>query len=172
MMKNEEKSSKKSVKIILLLLGAAVGLFLLFYGSYADREGDSGDTESEKKISEVDMDADEYARDAERRIAELCGRVRGAGEVQVSVTLSCGYTAVYAQNSQSSASGYKNEFVLTGSGSSEKPLLVGYSVPQISGIGIVCSGGGDASVRQEIISLVSAAYGVSSNKIYVAEAQN
>lgn len=171
MMKNEEKNSKKSVKIILLLLGAALGLFLLLYGGYAEKAGTS-DTKETELLAEQSMDADKYAEDAERRIAELCQRVRGAGEVHVSVTLGCGYTAVYAQNSQSSASGYKNEFVLTGSGSSEKPLLVGYSVPQISGIGIVCTGGGNSSVRQEIISLVSAAYGVSSNKIYVTESQN
>ncbi len=171
-MKSEEKNSKKSVKIILLFAGAAVGIFLLLYGSYAEKTDTPNEGENTESLSEPSMDADEYAREAERRIAELCGRVRGVGTVHVSVNLSCGYSAVYAQNSQSSSSGYRNEFVLTGSGSSEKPLLVGYSVPQISGIGIVCSGGGDSSVRQEIISLVSAAYGVSSNKIYVTEAQN
>ena len=170
MMKNEEKGSGRIVKIVLLLLGAALGLFLLLYGGYADKE--KGTQTKETEVIEQSMDADKYAEDTERRIAELCSRVRGAGSVHVSVTLSCGYTAVYAQNSQSSASGYKNEFVLTGSGSSEKPLLVGYSVPQISGIGIVCTGGGNSAVRQEIISLVSAAYGLSSNKIYVTEAQN
>ncbi|MBO5845830.1 MAG: hypothetical protein J6Q77_04210 [Clostridia bacterium] len=171
MMKNEEKGRGKSLKIILLFLGAALGLFLIIYGGNADGSGGSEVKESED-LSIDEMDAERYARESEERIAELCRRVRGAGEVKVFVTLSCGYTAVYAQNSQSSASGYKNEFVITGSGSSERPLLVGYSVPQISGIGIVCTGGGNASVRQEMISLVSAAYGVSSNKIYVAEAQS
>ena len=118
------------------------------------------------------MDAGAYAREVEERIAALCSNIKGVENAKVVVTLSGGYNAVYAQNSQSSASGYRNEFVLTGSGSSEAPLLVGYSVPQISGVGVVCKGGGDPSVRQELISLISATLGVSSNKIYVTESQN
>lgn len=171
-MKSENNNSKKNVKIILILFGAAFGIFLLLFGSYMDR--DEKNSDDEKKITSIEtgMNAEKYAADAERRIAELCSGVRGVADVRVVVTLAGGYNAVYAQNSQSSSSGYRNEFVLTGSGSSETPLLVGYSVPEISGVGIVCSGGGEASVRREIISLVSATFGVSSNKIYVTEGQN
>ncbi|MBQ8140462.1 MAG: hypothetical protein IJ038_02060 [Clostridia bacterium] len=171
-MKNENNKSKINGKIILLILGAAVGVLLLVYGSYAELAGDSGENEAEGTSAELSMDPDEYARETEERIAQICSGVRGVKNVKVVVTLSGGYNAVYAQNSQSGSSGYKNEFVLTGNGSSEKPLLIGYSAPQISGVGIVCVGGGDSSIRQEIISLVGAAFGVSTNKIYVAEAQN
>lgn len=171
-MKKENNNSKKSVKIILLILGAALGVFLLLLGSYMDKEKKSTDGRETTDTLETSMNAEEYAAAAEHRIAELCSGVRGVSDVRVMVTLAGGYNAVYAQNSQSSSSGYRNEFVLTGSGSSEAPLLVGYSVPEISGVGIVCSGGGDANVRREIISLVSATFGVSSNKIYVTEGQN
>ena len=171
-MKNENKNLKKSLKIILLLLGAAFGIVLLLVGAYMDgNKKISDDTGAEDRLEET-MNAEEYAAYAERKISELCSGVRGVSEVRVVVTLAGGYNAVYAQNSQSGSSGYRNEFVLTGSGSSEAPLLVGYSVPEISGVGIVCSGGGDARVRREIISLVSATFGVSSNKIYVTEGQN
>lgn len=170
-MKNENNNSKKSGKIILLILGAAVGIFLLVLGAYTGNDNKSADAKVKAETLTATMDAEKYAVEAERKIAELCSGVRGASDVRVVVTLSGGYSAVYAQNSQSGASGYRNEFVLTGSGSSEAPLLVGYSVPEISGVGIVCSGGGDASVRREIISLVSATLGVSSNKIYVTEGQ-
>lgn len=171
-MKNENNNSKKSGKVILLVLGAALGIFLLLFGSYMDKEQKKADVKAEAESLELNMNAEEYAAEAEKKIAELCSGVRGVSDVRVMVTLAGGYNAVYAQNSQSGASGYRNEFVLTGSGSSEAPLLVGYSVPEISGVGIVCSGGGDASVRREIISLVSATFGVSSNKIYVTEGQN
>ena len=169
-MKNENNNKKSSGKIILLIFGIALGVFLLIYGSYAEKKNDRVQTGASENSSE--MDADAYAREAEERIAELCGSVRGVSNVHVSVTLSGGYNAVYAQNSQSGSSGYKNEFVLTGNGSSEKALLIGYSVPQISGVGIVCTGGGEAEIRREIIALVGAAFGVSTNKIYVTEAQN
>ena len=116
------------------------------------------------------MNAEEYAHSVEKNISELCEKINGVSDVHAVVTLEGGYNTVYAQNSQSNSSGYKNEFVLTGSGSSERAILVGYSTPQVSGVGIVCRGGGDAHIRSEIISLISATFGVSSNKIYVTEA--
>ena len=170
-MKNENKSSKKNVKIILLILSAVVGVILLVIGSVGEFSVDA-DKEKEQRTEEISLNADEYAKQTEERISAICESVRGVSGVRVVVTLSGGYNSVYAQNSQSSTSGYRNEFVLTGNGSAEKPLLIGYSVPQISGVGIVCVGGGNSDIRQEIISLVGAAFNVSANKIYVTEAQN
>ena len=171
-MNSENQKTKNRGKIILIVLGAALGLFLLLFGGYAEKKG-NGEGE-DQTVSEAysAFDAEEYAKAAEERIVALCERVNGVSKVSVTVTLSGGYSTVYAQNSQSGTSGYKNEFVLTGNGSSEKALLIGYSVPQISGVGIVCVGGGRADTRREIIALVSAAFGVSSNKIYVTEGKN
>lgn len=172
-MKNENKNENKSLKIILIFLGAVLGIGLLIYSGCAEKSKEKAAvSQNTGAFDGGDMDAEAYAREVEERIAVLCSNIKGVGDVRVAVTLSGGYNAVYAQNSQSSASGHKNEFVLTGSGSSEAPLLVGYSVPQISGVGVVCKGGGDPSVRQELISLISATLGVSSNKIYVTESQN
>ena len=42
---------------------------------------------------------------------------------------------------------------------------------EIIGIGIVCRGGGEPKIQRELLSLVSAACGVGSNKIFITEAQ-
>ena len=163
MLKNENQKSKSNQKIIFIILLAAIGIFLLLLGAYGKG--------NEKEVSAEDsMNAEEYAHSVEKNISELCEKINGVSDVHAVVTLEGGYNTVYAQNSQSNSSGYKNEFVLTGSGSSERAILVGYSTPQVSGVGIVCRGGGDAHIRSEIISLISATFGVSSNKIYVTEA--
>ena len=112
-MNNENKKSKNSGKIILIILGAALGLFLLVFGSYAEKSDSDAESEKAQSIEYSSLDADEYARETEGRIARLCEKVSGVGSVNVSVTLDGGYNAVYAQNSQSGSSGYKNEFVLT-----------------------------------------------------------
>ena len=44
-------------------------------------------------------------------------------------------------------------------------------MPVIGGIGIVCKGGGDPTVQKKLLDLISAAFGISSNKIYIAEAK-
>lgn len=168
MSKNINKNDKNNLKFIYIFIAALIALILLIIGGISEY-GAEKEVSGEDAISTEALDAEAYARHMEAGIAELCENVKGVNDVKVFVTLSGGYTAVYAQNSQSSSSGYKNEFVLSGSGSSEKPLLVGYSVPEIKGVGIVCGGGGDSNKQQEIISLVSAAIGISSNKIYVSE---
>ena len=141
-----------------------VGILLLILGSMGFGGGE-GNGESEEPLA---PDASAYARQVEEEIVRICSCVRGAGTVRVAVTLKGGYRAVYATDSQNSGGGYKNSTVLVGSGSSEGAVLICYENPEIGGIGIVCRGASDPSVRDAIISLVSAAFDVKSNKIFVA----
>ena len=112
-------------------------------------------------------DPREYEAFVEAKVREICSSINGVENISVAVTLSGGYRAVYAVNSQSTSSGYKSEIVTTGSGSAEKPLIVGYDYPEISGIGIVCEGGERADIKKRIISLISSAFNISTNKIEV-----
>ena len=154
---------KKDGKILLLVLIGAVGLFLLIFGSLYS----SGKVESNGEET-ASPDPEEYAQRVEDEVERICRGVVGDCSVDAVVSLSGGYRAVYATDSQSSASGYKNSMVLVGSGSSEGAVLVCYENPQISGIGIVISCRESERVRNDIISLVSAAFSVGTNKIYVA----
>ncbi len=158
-----ENAIIKSKKPWLLILGGILGILLLVYGSL----GVGGKREKEE-TSAAAPDAEEYARRVEEQIREICSQVRGAGEVQVAVTLKGGYRAVYATDLQSAGGSYKNNTVLIGSGSSEGAVLVCYDNPEISGVGIVCEGASDAAVRERMISLVSAAFDIRTNKIYIA----
>ena len=154
---------------VAILLGVALlGLLLIFIGNNGATDVKSDDGSAARE--EIPC-AQEYARSVEEKIIKLCSGVYGVKNISVVVSISGGYDAVYAQNSQSNSAGYKNEFVLVGNGSSEKALLVGYSAPKITGIGIVCTGGGTSYVKNEIISLVSATFDVSKSKIYVVEGQ-
>ena len=42
---------------------------------------------------------------------------------------------------------------------------------EVIGIGVVCRGGSDPKIQRELISLISAACGVGSNRIFITEAQ-
>lgn len=160
--------NKKYLKIILILLCGILGIFLLI-------GGDGALVGNDKSVDEsvcVMPSAEDYEKLIEEKVIRLCSSVKGVGSVSAVVSLDGEYTAVYAQDSQSSGGGYRNEFVLVGGGSNESPLLIGYKPPDITGIGIICAGGGDEHVRFEIISLVSATFGISPSKIYVAAAKN
>lgn len=167
MSENIIKALKKEKYLLLVLVCAAVGIFLLIQGGVANTE-DSKETDS---AAETTQDPSLYAAQIEEQVVAICSRVEGVGNVSAVVTLRGGYQTIYASDLQSSSSGYKNSMVLIGSGSSEQAVPVGYENPEIAGIGIVCSGGDRSDVRKEILALVSAAFNIGTNKIYIAAGQ-
>lgn len=168
-LENTKENKIKWQKFILLFIGGGIGILLLIFGGGFGREAAADEAAQTDLISDVSADA--YARSLEQRISDICGSVRGAGEVRVFVSLKGGYRTVYAYDSQSSSSGYKSQLVLSGSGSGRSAVVTAYENPEIAGVGIVCDGADSADVRQQLISLVSSALGISTNKIFVAEAK-
>ncbi len=159
-----KKSNKKWYKFIIIAIGGGLGIMLLVIG------GGFGKSENaDLSATYLPTDgADEYAEMLEERVAEICSGVSGAGNVSVFVSLKGGYRTVYAIDSQANSSGYKNEIVMSGSGSGKQAVVTAYENPEIAGVGIVCSGGDNPHVQNQIISLVSASLGISTNKIFVA----
>ncbi len=145
-----------SAKLLMLAAAVAIGIGFLLLGG-------GGEEEQGKKDFD-DASIEEYASELEKKIAELCMQVEGVSNVTVAVSLQGGFEYVYATD----ASG---KIVTVGSGSSASGVILKRKVPQIAGVGIVCAGGGDANVKNRLISLVSAAYGIGSNRIFVTEAK-
>ncbi len=161
MLKNTILQLKDKKVLIALAALALVGVLLLAWSG-------KNQEKSEQAAGYQSLDPAEYAREVEERVEELCNRVDGASSAYAVVTLKGGYRAIYASDTQSGSNSSKYSTVIIGSGSDEGGLLVGYENPEISGIGIVCSGGDDYNVRKNIISVVSSAFNVSSNKIFVS----
>ena len=154
---------KKSGKILVFVFIGLLGLGLLIYGSLSNSK-----KKQEAPSSDLTLDPDAYSEKIEDEVERICKGVAGDCAVDAVVSLRGGYRSVYATDSQSTSSGYKNSMVLVGSGSSEGAVLVCYENPEISGIGIVLSCRADDRVKNDRISLVSAAFSVGTNKIYVA----
>ena len=162
------KKEPKSIRRLLLPIAAAVlGILLIVFGSRGENTKAEG-LSDDRLWADGGMSASAFAAESEKKVVEICSGVGGVRDVRAVVTLSGGYRAVYAADAQSTEDSYRNETVLTGSGNSEKAILVGYEAPKIVGIGIVCEGGDDPEIQQRLIMLVSAAFDVSTNKIYVA----
>ena len=164
MTKNIILSNNSRKKLIVLAALGILGIMLLGFSKCT-----SYDASNNSKSTEISgMDPSEYAKDVEEKVESLCNKIDGVGSTYAVVTLRGGYRAIYATDYQSGSSNSKNQTVVIGSGSSEKALLIGYENPEISGIGIVCSGGDDPIKRANIISVVSSAFNVSTNKIFVS----
>ena len=149
-MKNEKKALGKKRLLILGLL-FALGLILVFWGS--------GENDAEEEPVGA-MSVEQYRAMLSEEIAALCRGVRGVGQVTVLVNFAGGYEYVYARDADGDCVGF-------GSGSKKEAVVENILPPPIAGIGIVCDGGGNASVRQRLTELLSAALGIGANKIYI-----
>lgn len=160
-------------KNIGFIICAAIGVaLLLFGGRLIDQPQDMGkDAAQGAAVEDVLLT---YTAQLEQKIAALCAEVHGVSQVHVIVSLEGDFLYTYATDSDrregNGEAQTSDQYVTVGSGSSEQPVLLTRTPPRICGIGIVCRGGGDAAIRQELLSLLSAAYGIGSNNIYIAEA--
>ena len=156
--KNQKGKDKK-----LLLFGAMalVGVIILTMGKFNTKDVTNDST----TVSELDPIT--YSENVENEIEQLCKRIVGNCEVHAVVSLDGGFKSVYASDKQSTSGGYKNSTVLVGNGNNEGAVLVRYENPEISGIGIVLSCKENEKVKNDIISIVSSAYNVGTNKIHV-----
>ena len=165
---------KKSGRLWIVVLGAIVGLGLLVVGSF-DLPVRKSTQKNTAAVTDEQSELQAYKQELSRDIAGLCAGVQGVGKVQVMVTLSGGYEYVYARDLQSKTGTdsytWEETYVIVGSGSAQSPLLLMKKQPSIAGVGIVCEGGADPTVQNELTALVSAAFGIGANKIYVSAAQ-
>ena len=166
---------KKSGKLWIVVLGAILGVALLLVGGLDLPFGKNTEQQAQTQTDEQ-SELEVYRDQLSREIAALCAEVRGVGRVQVMVTLSGGYEYVYAQDVQSKTSdgsySWEENYVIVGTGSTQGPLLLMRLQPSVGGVGIVCEGGADPAVQNELIALVSATFGIGTNKIYVCALQN
>lgn len=163
---------KKSGRLWIALGGLALGVvFLVFGGEWkAVFLKESKETSASAEISGEEgqlLSMETYREAIEARVKEICGRVSGAGDVFAMVNLAGGYEYVYATDQKNSGGSASYEYIVIGRGEEERVVYLTERVPEILGIGVVCSGGDRAEVRREITALLSAAFGVGSHKIYV-----
>lgn len=106
-----------------------------------------------------------YEQQLEQRLALLISQMEGAGEAQVMLTLSSSEEAVYALDTQQKGEdGSIETHVILGDGSA---LCETTYSPTVSGVAVVCEGGGDIVVVARITEMLSALLDLSTNRISV-----
>ena len=149
----KELCSEKK-KAILLLIVALCGLFLIFGGQETLDTG-----------TDYAREREEYRKETETRLQSLCERVQGVGRVSVFVTLEAGEEYVYATD-ESAGGGV--DYVTGQSGG----LLLYRRAPRVAGVAVVCDGGGNENVRNELQLLLHAALDVPYGRISISPAKS
>ena len=158
----EEARTTPRMRMALVIGGALLGIFLLvFGGGFSAKESAEKSEETTQTVAEDDLLA--YQSYLEERVRLICESVHGVGRASAIVSLESGFESIYATEFKDDDETY----VILGSGSSATALLLGHAAPTVCGIGVVCEGGDNPIVKNELISLLSATFHLSSNRIYV-----
>lgn len=170
---SEKSRLGKGVLLAVVLLLAGV-LMLIMSEIVPEERSVSAETES----STVQAAADEYAERLEERLVSIISSIHGAGETRVMVTLESGSEDVYLHNydyGENNGSDGKNsferkdEYVIVDGSSGEQGIVVRQSEPKIRGVAVVCEGGGNQSIKQQITETVTALLDISSARVSVAK---
>lgn len=110
----------------------------------------------------------------EQQLANILSNVKGAGRVEVMLTIKEGEEVLYqtdTNSSQSDASGSEstNTVILSDKNRTESGLVRKVNGPKYQGAIVLCAGANDPKVRLTIIDAVSKITGLGADKISVLE---
>jgi hypothetical protein len=151
----------KNRHTLFIVIGAVIGILLLLIGSFGGKK----ETAALSETDEIEV----YCRYLEEQAVRLCESVSGVSDVTVALTLEGGFEQVYAADKKVNGNGQSVEHVKLGNGSAAALCAVSVASPKVAGIGVTCKGGRNDALRAELTALLSAAFGVGANKIYITE---
>ncbi len=160
---NRLKNDKKAM--LILIIGLAGMLLILFSDTSSKIKADETASSNDNTIySEYELS---------RQVENLIENIDGAGKCKAMITYNCYEETVYAQNQNESlqpdgAKDFAGEYIVIGSNNNEEGLALKIIMPEIKGVAIVCSGGDNPLVKEQIISSLSALFNISTNRISVA----
>lgn len=156
-----------------VILGAAGMLLILVSEIVPDKEENL--TEPQTVQTDDEDDTELFKRKTEQELKEMLEQIAGVGSCEVMVTVEGTTEYVYAENVSRStdenadrkSDRLDENIVLIEKGGEKQALIKRVIKPQISGVMIVCEGGGDTRVNERVLKAVSTALNISSNRVCV-----
>lgn len=171
MQRNEEvsgaiKHMKKNGALWIVIFAFAAGIIMLIIGANFKSDDKGNDISDSYAYDEKSFEA--YKNELEQNIYGICKKVSGGMEAHILLDFKTSGEIIYAKNSNVSSDGdRRDEYVIVGSGTGAQALYLGQNFPELSGIGVVFSSSASQRIKDEISSLLAAAYGLPLTRIYV-----
>lgn len=175
-------SGDKKIKLITLI--GLIGITLIFISSF-DFNNSSKQKEdiNENKI----ITEEQYVLQMEKKVLDLVQNIQGVGTAKVMVTLENGVENVYvnetkkeSDKTQDNTSNEKNKVsqsdnveqkvIIVDGGNGKKEALIKTQLqPKVQGVVVVCQGGSELNVKQNVTEAVKTALNITSNRVFVTQ---
>lgn len=147
-------------KLALLVLG--LGIVLLAWPA--------GEKKGASQSLAPDRESAFDPGEVERKLERVLGKIDGAGEVTVALTVSDGVERRYAVDETRNGEEEQTRTVIVSTGSgTQEAVSVGERWPDFQGAVVVCQGGGDPEVRLLVTRAVCALTGLGADRVTVCK---
>ena len=164
--------SSRNKRRAAVIVGIA-GMMLIFISEMIPDKKPSAETAVSER--EAPDDCESFRQHTETELKALLEEIDGVGECEVMVSVEGTTEYVYAENisrytdeDDERKSDKLDENVVIVENNGEKQALVKKVIrPQVSGVVIVCDGGGNTAVNERVLKAVSTALNISSVRVCV-----
>lgn len=160
----------RKIKHIEIYLTVFVAIIIaIIYFSLISSNSTQGDSSTnDDNITQEFSSSMEYVNYLENKLENVLTKVKGAGNVEVAITLEKGFEYIYATEEEtkttSNGTSVTSETVVMVDG---QPLLLEEIYPIVQGIVVVSSGVDDISVRLNILSVLQTVIEIDNSKINI-----
>lgn len=161
-----KRNDSKKIKIIIAV--GMIGVILIAMSDIfaKDEKNTSSETTNDTSYSD-------YTNELEDKLCNIISSMDGVGECKVMITLENSKENVYATDNEnktdSDSASSKDEYVIYDSDNGETPVLIKEYYPKIQGVSVVCSGGDNIVVKEQIINTVTSLFNISTNRVSVSK---
>lgn len=167
-------AAQNKTKLIVIIGLLGMGLIML-----SELLPDGGNEEDKSIVSDnvITDDTDTYKKEIESELKDIIGKINGVGDLEVMVTIEGTTEYVYAEeldtdndkDGEKTSEKYQSKVVMSEKNGDKEALVKKIIKPQISGVIIVCQGGGDLSIKERVIKAASTALNLPSGRICVEQ---
>lgn len=164
-----ERASKNK-KIILIVSVGLVGMLLVAFSSPGRDKTEAGNQMPQN--NEV-----QKSGETEKSLSEFLQNINGAGRVEVMITYESGNENVYAVDTQQNSLRAENgeeeiknssEHIIIKTDGNENGLEVKEIYPKVRGVAVICQGGDNPVIKEQITAMVCALFNINSTQVSVA----
>lgn len=153
---------KKNTKLLVLIFILGIALMLV----------PNGENKKNSGVVEKETHAALYKKETEKELKNALSKVKGAGSVEVLVSLSDEGESYVASNEKSEKSeknfvSEKTYVLKNDDNGGESAVVLRKNMPRISGVLVIAEGACDENIKNELTMAVKAISGVRAHRIYV-----
>ena len=163
-----------------LLLMAAAGIVLIVCSVPTEKKSSDSEQkgiqqETLQISTEEKSNISLYVENLEERLADIIGEIEGVKNVHVMITVKGSISSDNTKESdgaggERSISSYnkdENTIYYKDSSGAQYPYVLSEIMPEIEGVAVVADGGNSPVIKEKIINLIKALFGLEINKIMV-----